>query len=47
MHSLREAEHLHIAQTLASCRGNQSQAATRLGISRTTLRKKLREAAHG
>ena len=45
--SLREIEHQHIAQTLAQCQGNQSQAAACLGISRTTLRKKLRNSTHG
>ena len=41
--TLREAEKQHLTQTLAWCRGNKSQAAKVLDISRTTLRKKLQD----
>ncbi|HEX2228458.1 MAG TPA: sigma 54-interacting transcriptional regulator [Candidatus Binatia bacterium] len=38
---LRGLEKQHLAKILAACGGNKSQAAKLLGISRTTLRKKL------
>jgi sigma-54 dependent transcriptional regulator, acetoin dehydrogenase operon transcriptional activator AcoR len=40
-HGLREAGHRQIASTLAECDGNVSKAARRLGISRTTLYRRL------
>lgn len=40
---LREVERQHLEAILARCRGNKSQAAKFLRISRTTLRKKLRD----
>jgi transcriptional regulator with PAS, ATPase and Fis domain len=40
---LNEIEKRHIQTVLTSCRGNQSLAARCLGISRTTLYKKLRD----
>jgi transcriptional regulator with PAS, ATPase and Fis domain len=41
--SLKEVERQHLEQTLVRCRGNRSQAAKLLRISRTTLRKKLQD----
>ena len=41
MLGLRDLEKQHLAKILAACRGNKSHAAKQLGISRTTLRKKL------
>ena len=43
--ALRELEIPLFAEVLKHCDGNQSRAATMLGIHRATLRKKLR--AHG
>lgn len=40
---LRDLEKQHLAKILTSCRGNKSHAAKLLGISRTTLRKKLED----
>jgi transcriptional regulator with PAS, ATPase and Fis domain len=41
--SLAEMEERHIRNTLESLKGNQSQAARKLGISRSTLWRKMRE----
>ena len=41
--ALRELEIPLLAEVLEHCDGNQSRAATMLGIHRATLRKKLRE----
>ncbi|MFP7723114.1 DNA-binding transcriptional regulator Fis [Lysobacter sp. A3-1-A15] len=41
--ALRELEIPLFAEVLEHCDGNQSRAATMLGIHRATLRKKLRE----
>lgn len=41
--ALRELEIPLFAEVLQHCDGNQSRAATMLGIHRATLRKKLRE----
>ncbi len=41
--SLREVEEQHIRRTLEALKGNQSQAAKRLGISRSTLWRKMNE----
>ena len=41
--ALRELEIPLFAEVLGYCDGNQSRAATMLGIHRATLRKKLRE----
>jgi Fis family transcriptional regulator len=41
--SLREVEQKYISATLSHCGGNQSRAATLLGIDRKTLRTKLRD----
>lgn len=40
---LREVEKPLFAEVLRHCEGNQSRAAATLGLSRATLRKKLRE----
>jgi len=40
---LRDSEKQHLSKILAWCRGNKSQAAKLLQISRTTLHKKLRD----
>jgi PAS domain S-box-containing protein len=40
---LRDLEKQHLVKILATCRDNKSHAAKLLGISRTTLRKKLQE----
>jgi propionate catabolism operon transcriptional regulator len=40
----RDAELEHIAATVQACRGNVAEACRRLGIGRTTLWRKLREA---
>ena len=42
--SLKTLSHAAIAQTLQQCRGNVSQAAKQLGISRQTLYRRLKEA---
>ena len=41
MLGLRDLEKQHLTKVVAGCRGNKSHAAKLLGISRTTLRKKL------
>ncbi len=41
--SLKEVEKNHIVQVLKATRGNKSEAARLLGITRTTLRKKIKE----
>ncbi len=41
----RESERSHVERVLAECGGNQSEAARRLGIGRTTLWRKLRGGA--
>ncbi|HRZ84371.1 MAG TPA: helix-turn-helix domain-containing protein, partial [Candidatus Hydrogenedentes bacterium] len=41
--SLADMEARHIRETLVECRGNQTAAAKRLGISRSTLWRKMRE----
>ncbi|QDH69061.1 DNA-binding transcriptional regulator Fis [Marilutibacter alkalisoli] len=41
--ALRELEIPLFAEVMEHCEGNQSRAATMLGIHRATLRKKLRE----
>ena len=41
--TLREQSRLRVQQTLTECGGNVSEAARRLGISRTTLYRALRE----
>ena len=45
--ALRELEIPLFAEVLEHCDGNQSRAATMLGIHRATLRKKLREYGMG
>ncbi len=40
---LRELEIPMLTEVLRHCQGNQSRAASMLGLHRTTLRKKLRE----
>jgi transcriptional regulator with PAS, ATPase and Fis domain len=40
---LRDLEKQHMTKIVAACRGNKSHAAKLLGISRTTLRKKLED----
>jgi len=40
--SLQDQEASHIVETLAQCRGNLTQCARRLGISRTTMQKKVK-----
>lgn len=44
--AVRDVERERILQTLAECQGNNSEAARRLGISRTTLLKRLAEYGH-
>ncbi len=41
--SLAEVERSHITRVLASCDGNKSEAARRLGVSRKTLERKAKE----
>lgn len=41
--TLGAAERLLVVATLSRCRGNRSLAAQQLGISRTTLYRKMRE----
>jgi DNA-binding NtrC family response regulator len=43
LETLAEHERRHIQETLEHCRGNLSKAARELGVSRSTLRRKLRE----
>jgi transcriptional regulator with PAS, ATPase and Fis domain len=43
MIGLRDFEKQHLTKIVAGCRGNKSHAAKLLGISRTTLRKKLED----
>jgi two-component system response regulator HydG len=45
--SLEEVDKLRILEALESCRGNKSEAARRLGITRKTLRKKLEKYEDG
>ena len=45
--SLEEIEKQSILEMLQSCRGNKSEAARRLGITRKTLRKKLHKYEDG
>ena len=45
--ALRELEIPLFAEVLRHCEGNQSRAATMLGIHRATLRKKLRDYGMG
>ena len=45
--NLRSLSHTAIAQALQQCRGNVSQAAKQLGISRQTLYRRLKEAQAG
>ena len=45
--ALRELEIPLFAEVLKHCDGNQSRAATMLGIHRATLRKKLRDYGMG
>ncbi|RMD98617.1 MAG: AAA family ATPase, partial [Calditrichaeota bacterium] len=40
--SLAEMEKQHIEATLKRCRGNKSKTARELGISRSTLREKMK-----
>ena len=40
---LRDLEKQHMTNIVGACRGNKSHAAKLLGISRTTLRKKLED----
>ena len=40
---LEEVERVAVLQTLAACRGNKSEAARRLGVTRKTLHKKLKK----
>ncbi len=42
--TLRQQNRQRVQQTLTECDGNVSEAARRLGISRTTLYRALREA---
>jgi len=44
--AVRDVERERILQTLTECHGNNSEAARRLGISRTTLLKRLAEYGH-
>ncbi|MGL1833552.1 sigma-54 interaction domain-containing protein [Rhodocyclaceae bacterium SMB388] len=41
--NLAEVRKLHMTRTLAACGGNKSEASRRMGISRKTLERKLRE----
>ena len=43
--TLREVEDRHIAHVLELCGGNLSEAARRLGIYRSTLKRRLRSVA--
>lgn len=45
LHTIGKTAQLrHVQETLESCHGNLDEAARRLGISRTTLRRRLRSA---
>lgn len=45
--ALETAAHRHILNVLASCGGNRTEAARRLGISRSTLKEHLRRYSNG
>lgn len=47
LETLAAVERRHLLKVLGACRGNQAEAARRLGIGRTTLWRKLRELVPG